>query len=153
MLERAVLIKVELVQEKLQFLLGNHAFHLNCLENCCCATFIFCNRQNMASTTQRRRIQVSLSLIYSNLRLLLSFINLFINVFLRQCSQMSYVIRSEIERGHRSGVQCVQYDPLNSRLYTAGCDSIVRVWNTKAPVRLINHSISFTVIFRRRMHW
>jgi len=49
--------------------------------------------------------------------------------------QLSYVIRDEVEHGHRSGVQCAQLDAQNARLYTAGCDSIVRVWNTNMPVR------------------
>lgn len=42
---------------------------------------------------------------------------------------LSYVIRSENERYHRSGVNSLQYDPYLGRLYTAGRDSIVRIWN------------------------
>ncbi|XP_045181186.2 WD repeat-containing protein 48-like [Mercenaria mercenaria] len=46
--------------------------------------------------------------------------------------QVSFVIRDEIERHHRSGVNALQYDPLLNRLYSAGRDSIIRIWNTKA---------------------
>ena len=43
--------------------------------------------------------------------------------------QVSFVIRDEGERCHRAGVNSLQYDPLLSRLYTAGRDSIIRIWN------------------------
>ncbi|PIK57039.1 putative WD repeat-containing protein 48 [Apostichopus japonicus] len=42
---------------------------------------------------------------------------------------VSYVLRNEVEREHRSGVNCMQYDPLMNRLYSGGRDSIVRIWN------------------------
>ena len=44
---------------------------------------------------------------------------------------LSYVIRDEIERKHRSGVNSLQYDTSNGRLYSAGRDSIIRIWNTR----------------------
>ena len=44
---------------------------------------------------------------------------------------MSYVIRDEEERRHRSGVNSLKYDPMLNRLYSAGRDSIIRIWNTK----------------------
>ena len=44
--------------------------------------------------------------------------------------QVSYVIRDEAERRHRSGVNSIKFDPTLHRLYTAGRDSIVRIWNT-----------------------
>src|SRR6218665_1161026 len=43
---------------------------------------------------------------------------------------LSYVIRSEQERYHRSGVNSLQFDPHHGRLYSAGRDSIIRIWNT-----------------------
>lgn len=42
---------------------------------------------------------------------------------------LSYVIRSEQEPSHRSGINSLQYDPHLERLYTAGRDSIIRIWN------------------------
>ncbi|OTF70814.1 hypothetical protein BLA29_005693 [Euroglyphus maynei] len=42
---------------------------------------------------------------------------------------VSYVIRSEQERYHRSGINSLQYDPHLGRLYSAGRDSIIRIWN------------------------
>ncbi|KAL5013551.1 hypothetical protein ScPMuIL_007821 [Solemya velum] len=44
--------------------------------------------------------------------------------------QVSFVIRDEIERYHRSGVNALQFDSILSRLYSAGRDSIIRIWNT-----------------------
>jgi len=49
--------------------------------------------------------------------------------------QISYVIRDEVERQHRSGVNSLKYDPSLNRLYSAGRDSIIRIWNTK------NHAV------------
>lgn len=42
---------------------------------------------------------------------------------------LSYVIRSEQERFHRSGVNSLQFDPQLGRLFSAGRDSIIRIWN------------------------
>lgn len=44
---------------------------------------------------------------------------------------LTYVIRDEIERHHRSGVNSLQFDSSNGRLYSAGRDSIIRIWNTR----------------------
>lgn len=41
------------------------------------------------------------------------------------------VIRDEVERRHRAGVNSLQYDPILHRLYSAGRDSIIRIWNCK----------------------
>ncbi|KAK2176594.1 hypothetical protein NP493_653g01034 [Ridgeia piscesae] len=49
----------------------------------------------------------------------------------RKKIQVSYVIRDEEERRHRSGVNSLKYDPMLNRLYSAGRDSIIRIWNTK----------------------
>lgn len=46
---------------------------------------------------------------------------------------ISYVIRSEQERYHRSGINSLQYDPHLGRLYSAGRDSIIRIWNVYNP--------------------
>ena len=40
-------------------------------------------------------------------------------------------MRDEVERCHRSGVNSLKYDQNLNRLYTAGRDSIIRIWNTK----------------------
>lgn len=71
--------------------------------------------------------------------------------------QVSLIIRDEEERRHRNGVNALQLDPLNGRLYSAGewnCvqrnflqllsessssipflgrDAIIRVWKSQSP--------------------
>ncbi|XP_043462257.1 WD repeat-containing protein 48 [Leptopilina heterotoma] len=47
----------------------------------------------------------------------------------RKKVQVSMVIRDEVERKHRAGVNSLQYDPNLHRLYSAGRDSIIRMWN------------------------
>ncbi|KAI4496511.1 hypothetical protein M0804_000321 [Polistes exclamans] len=49
----------------------------------------------------------------------------------RKKIQVSMVIRDEVERRHRAGVNSLQYDPILHRLYSAGRDSIIRIWNCK----------------------
>jgi len=51
----------------------------------------------------------------------------------RKKVQVSFVIREEGERCHRAGVNSLQYDPYLNRLYTAGRDSIIRIWNVRNP--------------------
>lgn len=51
----------------------------------------------------------------------------------RKKVQVSFVIRDEGERCHRAGVNSLQYDPYLNRLYTAGRDSIIRIWNVRNP--------------------
>lgn len=46
-------------------------------------------------------------------------------------AQVSFVIRDEVERRHRAGVNSLQYDAHLNRLYSAGRDSIIRIWNCK----------------------
>ncbi|KAG8233117.1 hypothetical protein J437_LFUL012543, partial [Ladona fulva] len=58
----------------------------------------------------------------------------------RKKVQVSFVIRDEVERQHRAGVNSLQYDPYTHRLYSAGRDSIIRVWNTKAAALPTNSS-------------
>ena len=43
--------------------------------------------------------------------------------------QVSFVIRDESERYNRSIVNSLLYDPQMNCLYSAGWDSIVRIWN------------------------
>ncbi|XP_050717705.1 WD repeat-containing protein 48-like isoform X2 [Eriocheir sinensis] len=45
--------------------------------------------------------------------------------------KISFVIRDEVEKHHRSSVNSLQYDPHLQRLYSAGRDSIIRIWNCK----------------------
>uniref|UniRef100_A0A5S6R2H6 WD repeat-containing protein 48 homolog n=1 Tax=Trichuris muris TaxID=70415 RepID=A0A5S6R2H6_TRIMR len=45
--------------------------------------------------------------------------------------QVSFVIRDEVEPRHRSGVNSLQFDPAMLRLYSAGRDSIIRIWNPR----------------------
>uniref|UniRef100_V5IFQ4 WD repeat-containing protein 48 homolog n=1 Tax=Ixodes ricinus TaxID=34613 RepID=V5IFQ4_IXORI len=49
----------------------------------------------------------------------------------RKKVQVSYVIREEVEKHHRSGVNSLQFDPYLNRLYSAGRDSIIRIWNAR----------------------
>ncbi|CAG2116054.1 unnamed protein product, partial [Medioppia subpectinata] len=49
----------------------------------------------------------------------------------RKKVSVSYVIRDEVEKYHRSGVNSLQLDPHSGRLYSAGRDSIIRIWNTR----------------------
>ncbi|EEB17577.1 WD-repeat protein, putative [Pediculus humanus corporis] len=49
----------------------------------------------------------------------------------RKKVQVSFVIRDEVERRHRAGVSSLQYDSNFHRLYSAGHDSIIRIWNCK----------------------
>ena len=51
------------------------------------------------------------------------------------------MMRDEVERHHRSGVNAVQFDPLLNRLYTAGRDSIIRIWNTHTNKVSVNRRI------------
>lgn len=46
-------------------------------------------------------------------------------------SKVSFVIRDAEEKQHRNGVNALQLDYNNGRLYSAGRDSIIRVWNTR----------------------
>ncbi len=45
------------------------------------------------------------------------------------CVQVSYVIRDEVEKYNRNGVNALQLDPALNRLFTAGRDSIIRIWS------------------------
>uniref|UniRef100_A0AAY4AMB0 WD repeat-containing protein 48 n=1 Tax=Denticeps clupeoides TaxID=299321 RepID=A0AAY4AMB0_9TELE len=47
----------------------------------------------------------------------------------RRKVQVSYVIRDEVEKYNRNGVNALQLDPLLNRLFTAGRDSIIRIWS------------------------
>ncbi|KAG4077089.1 hypothetical protein HA402_016076 [Bradysia odoriphaga] len=46
--------------------------------------------------------------------------------------QLSFVIRDAEEPKHRNGVNALQLDKNNGRLYSAGKDAIIRVWNTQS---------------------
>ncbi|XP_014262555.1 WD repeat-containing protein 48 [Cimex lectularius] len=50
----------------------------------------------------------------------------------RKKVQVSFVIRDEVEKQHRAGINSLQYDPHVQKLYSAGRDSIIRTWNTKS---------------------
>ncbi|XP_055587675.1 WD repeat-containing protein 48 homolog [Uranotaenia lowii] len=43
--------------------------------------------------------------------------------------QVSFVIRDAEEKRHQNGVDALQLVPINGRLYSAGRDAIIRVWN------------------------
>ncbi|OXB63821.1 hypothetical protein ASZ78_016227 [Callipepla squamata] len=47
----------------------------------------------------------------------------------RRKVQVSYVIRDEVEKYNRNGVNALQLDPTLNRLFTAGRDSIIRIWS------------------------
>jgi len=49
----------------------------------------------------------------------------------RKKCQVSFVIRDEVERCHRSGINSLQLDNNTQRLFSAGRDSIIRIWNSR----------------------
>lgn len=53
----------------------------------------------------------------------------------RKKTQVSFVIREAEERRHRAGINALQLDSNMSRLYSAGRDSIIRVWNCSQNVQ------------------
>ncbi|CAH8608272.1 unnamed protein product [Schistosoma guineensis] len=59
----------------------------------------------------------------------------------RKKGRLSFFIRAEIEPKNRSGVNSLQYDPCTDRLFTAGRDSIIRVWNTKRQSDPLVHTM------------
>ncbi|KAK4468616.1 hypothetical protein MN116_007806 [Schistosoma mekongi] len=59
----------------------------------------------------------------------------------RKKGRLSFFIRAEIEPKNRSGVNSLQYDPYTDRLFTAGRDSVIRVWNTKRPSDPLVHTM------------
>lgn len=55
--------------------------------------------------------------------------------------QVSYVIRDEVEKYNRNGVNALQLDPALNRLFTAGRDSIIRIWSVNQHKVPICHSL------------
>lgn len=53
--------------------------------------------------------------------------------------KVSFVIRDAEEKKHRSGINSLQVDPGLSRLYTAGRDSVIRVWSKDKYVHSMEH--------------
>ncbi|KAF0301841.1 WD repeat-containing protein 48 [Amphibalanus amphitrite] len=49
----------------------------------------------------------------------------------RKRFQVTFVVRDEVERCHRAGVNSLQYDAHLQRLFTAGRDGVIRMWNCK----------------------
>lgn len=62
--------------------------------------------------------------------------SLVLNVF-----QVSYVIRDEVEKYNRNGVNALQLDPALNRLFTAGRDSIIRIWS------VYQHKVMLFILF------
>lgn len=50
---------------------------------------------------------------------------------MRKKVTVSFVIRDEVEKYHRSGVNSLQFDSHFGRLFSAGRDSIIRIWNVR----------------------
>lgn len=65
--------------------------------------------------------------------------------------QVSYVIREAVEKRHRSGVNSLKFDPTLHRLYTAGRDSIVRIWNTNNSK--VNYLLAIMVYLLWSIKW
>ncbi|RXM35985.1 WD repeat-containing protein 48 [Acipenser ruthenus] len=61
--------------------------------------------------------------------LVLAGATLFLVIWKRDLYQVSYVIRDEVEKYNRNGVNALQLDPTLNRLFTAGRDSIIRIWS------------------------
>lgn len=49
----------------------------------------------------------------------------------RKKMNVSFVIRDSEEKKHRNGINSLQIDQNTGKLYSAGRDAIIRVWNTK----------------------
>lgn len=49
----------------------------------------------------------------------------------RKKVQVSFMIRDEVEKYHKSGINSLQFDTYLNRLYSAGRDSIIRIWNIR----------------------
>lgn len=54
-------------------------------------------------------------------------------------TQVSFVIRDAEEKRHRNGVNALQLDPINGRLYSAGKDAIIRVWDSTVANQNASH--------------
>ncbi|KAG9508421.1 WD repeat-containing protein 48-like protein, partial [Fragariocoptes setiger] len=55
---------------------------------------------------------------------------------------VSFTIRDEEEKYHRSGVNSLQHDANLHRLYSAGRDSIIRIWDVTPDNQLSSHRVS-----------
>ncbi len=60
---------------------------------------------------------------------------------------VSFVIRNEIERQHRAGVNALQLDADNGRLFSAGRDSVIRCWNAGSVVNPVRFCTFFVLQF------
>ena len=73
----------------------------------------------------------------------------------RKKVQVSFVIREEGERCHRAGVNSLQFDAYLNRLYTAGRDSIIRIWNVRNPqdpyLQSMEHHTDWVSLFSKEM--
>lgn len=66
---------------------------------------------------------------------------------------ISYVIREKEERCHRSGVNSLQYDPIKERLYSAGRDSVIRIWNFSGDTKgSSNSKISYGLTRKKQIN-
>ena len=65
----------------------------------------------------------------------------------RKKMTVSYVIRDEVEKYHRSGVNSLQFDGHFGRLFSAGRDSIIRIWNTR------NHKDPYVQSMEHHTDW
>lgn len=65
---------------------------------------------------------------------------------------ISYIIREREERCHRSGVNSLQYDPYLERLYSAGRDSVIRIWGFAEDVSKSNGKDTITPNSNRSQH-
>lgn len=69
----------------------------------------------------------------------------------RKKIQVSYIIRDETEMLNRSGINALQHDPVSNRLFTAGRDSIIRIWNCDAMEEDANSSTGGKVLYNASM--
>ncbi|XP_039249667.2 WD repeat-containing protein 48-like [Styela clava] len=58
----------------------------------------------------------------------------------RKKIQVSYIIRDKVEMLNRSGINALQYDPVANRLFTAGRDSIIRMWDCESAQKEMDNS-------------
>ncbi|CAD5217869.1 unnamed protein product [Bursaphelenchus xylophilus] len=50
-------------------------------------------------------------------------------------TQISFIIRDEVEYRHRSFVNCLAFDPLEESLYSGGSDMIIRKWDATSDAK------------------
>ncbi|VEL28690.1 unnamed protein product [Protopolystoma xenopodis] len=62
-------------------------------------------------------------------------------------------MRDEVEPKNRFGVNSLQYDVYLNRLFTAGRDSVIRIWNSQKENSCLCHQDSLLQIMEHHTDW